>query len=408
MPEPKKRRHGFRIFLGILILLEAAVILAVQFQKISDIYAGEIVPRLSTAIGGFISRILTAVCEICVAAGICLGTLLLMMLILLIFLRKHEKYRKVTLCGVRIALVIAVLAAGGELRYNTVRRTSSPVWTPQTHEFDELTALWNYTITQINTLSTQVDRDENYHLIRRSDEEIRAVIDASRRKLSAQFPRFALAEPPVPKTSVFSAVVTKFGDSAYYIEPWHETVFTIRTQNRSYYPATYAHEYSHYSGYYREDEANLFGLLLCTESDDLNIQYAAWLDIMNRVWNAVEKEYFGTDDPTPAQLDDPAYQEYCAATVDYDLWLTVGDRSGDYTMFHQERGEENVVDERRPEPELPEAAANIVQKQGERHFTNLKKELGAHYYDGVVQLMLDYYADRLEPFKPDNLKSEKG
>ena len=408
MPEPKKRRYGFWFFLGLLVLLEAAALLAVQFQKTSDIYVSEIVPRLSTAIGGFISMFPTAVCELCVAAGICFGLILLIMLVLLIFLRRHEKYRKVTLCGVRIALVIAVLAVGGELRYNTARRTSTPVWEPQTHEFDELTAMWNYTITQINTLSTRADRDENYHLIRRSDDEIRAAINASRQKLSAQFPRFALSEPPVPKTSVFSAVVTKFGDSAYYIEPWHETVFTIKTQNRSYYPSAYAHEYSHYSGYYREDEANLFGLLLCTESDDLNIQYAAWLDIMNRLWNAVEKEYFGTDNPTQEQLDDPAYQEYCAATVDYDIGLIYGDRSGNYAMFHQARGEENVVDERRPEPQLPETAAKIVQKQGERHFTNLKKELGAHYYDGVVQLMLDYYADQLEPFKPDDLKSEKG
>ena len=403
MPEPKKRRHGFWIFFLIFVLLNAAAVLALQSRKISDFYVNEIVPRFSTLIGGhIISPIPTAVCEITVAVGICLGVLLVIMLILLIFLRKHERYRKVTVCFVKIALLIAVFGIGGELRYQTARMKSTPVGQQQTHDFDELTALWNYMITQINTLSTQVDRDEHYHLIHRSEAEIRTAIDATRRKLSADYPRFALAEPPMPKTSVFSAVVTKFGDSAYYIEPWHETVFTIKTKNHSDYPSVYAHEYSHYSGFYREDEANLFGLLLCTESDDPNIQYAGWLNSMNRVWQAVEKEYFGGE-PTDEDYNAPDFLAYCDATVPYDVWLIVGDRSGNYRKFHEMRGEENVIDERPKEPELPEAAGKLIQKQGERHFAHVKKQLGTHYYDGVVQLLLDH----LEPFKPENLSTEK-
>ena len=405
MPEPKKRRHGFRIFLIVFILLNAAAVAALHSQKISDYFTGQIVPRFSSLTAAVLNPIPTAVSELTLAAMLCFGIVFVILLILLIFLRRHEKYRRFVGTCSGIVLLLVTIIVSCELIYNTAMLHSTPVSQPKTHDFDELTALWNYTMTQINTLSTEVERDENYHLVRRSDAEIRAAIDVSRQKLSAKYPRFAYAKPPVPKTSVFSAVVTKFGDSAYFIEPWNETVFTIKAQNRSFYPSIYAHEYSHFSGFFLEDEANLFGLLLCAESDDPNIQYAGWLNSKNRIWAAIEKEFFGDGE---ADYEDPDYLAYGETVVNYDdVWLIGGDYSGNYKKFHEMRGEENVIDERPKEPELPEAAGKLIQKQGERHFTNLKKTLGTHYYDGVVQLMLDYYADQLEPFMPENMSAEK-
>lgn len=406
MSEKKRRKTGFPIFLAVLILLHAALILALQSQRFADWYCGEAVPRIANAVGGVMSLIPTAVCEICIAALVCCGVILVILLILLIFLRKREGYRRFVAGCCRLAMVFAVIGIGGELIYDAAMMRSTPVGQQQTHDFEELTALWNLTMTQINTLSTAVDRDENYHFIHRSDSEIRTAIDASRLKLAAEYPRFQYAKPPVPKTSVFSAVVSKFGDDAYFIEPWFETVFTIRAQNRGTYPSIFAHEYSHYCGYYREDEANFFAHLLSTQSDDLNVQYAGWMDIINRVWNAIELDFFGHK-PTDAERDNPEYQAYCDSLVDYDLWLYVGDRTGNYERFHAERGEENVVDEYKKEPELPKAAADLIQKQGQKHFENLQAHLGAHYYDGVVQLLLDYYADQLEPYRTENLSIEK-
>lgn len=406
MPELKKKRKGFTVILIIFILLNAAAVIALHSQKISDAFTGEIAPRLSTAVSSVMNLIPTAVCEITLAAMLCFGVIVVLMMILLLFLHKHEKYRRAAGTCVKIALLLTAAVIGTEQIYDTAMMHSTPVRQPQTHSFDELAGLWNYAVTQINTLSTKVDRDENYHLIHRSDEEIRAAIDVSRQKLAGEYPRFAYAKPPVPKTSVFSPVVTKFGDSAYFITPWCETVFTIKTQNRSVYPCIYAHEYSHFSGYYREDEANYFAHLLCTGSDDPNVRYTAWLDVMNRIWSAVEKEFFGTEEPTEEQLQDPDYLAFCDGTVYYDVWLIGGDKTGNYKKFHEERGEENVVDEYKKEAELPESAANLIKKQGEKHFSNLKEQLGTHYYDGVVQLLLDHYADQLEPYEPQNLIKE--
>ena len=44
---------------------------------------------------------------------------------------------------------------------------------------------------------------------------------------------------------------------------------------------------------------------------------------------------------------------------------------------------------------LPETLKKVVEDRGERHFENLQKELGSHYYDGVAQLILDEQAGRL-------------
>lgn len=408
MPDEKKRRRiGFWIILAVIVLLNAALILAMQTQRFADFYCGEIAPRIANAVGGVMSLIPTSVNELCITALVCFAGVFVILLILLIFLHKREGYRRFVGGCFKFTALVAVLWISGELIYDTAMMKSTPVRQPQTHDFDELTALLNFTTAQLNTLSTEVDRDENNHLIHRSDKEIRRTIDASRQKLAADYPRFQYAKPPVPKAAVFSAVISKFGDSAYFIMPWYETVFTLRAQNRGTYPSVYAHEYSHYSGFYREDEANFFGHLLCTQSDDPNVQYAGWMDITDELWSAVDQDFFGHP-PTEADYEDPAYAAYCNSVLPYDdFWLVAGDRYGNYKKYHEEHGEENVVDEYKKEAELPEAAAKLIQKQGQKHFENLRTHLGEHYYDGVVQLMLDYYADQLEPYKTENLSNEK-
>lgn len=408
MPDEKKRRKiGFWFFLAVIVLLNAALILAMQTQRFADFYCGEIAPRIANAVGSVMGLIPTAVCEISVAALVCFAVVFVILLILLIFLHKRAGYRRFVGGCFKFTALIAVISIGGELCYDAAMMKSTPVGQQQTHDFDDLTALFNLTMTQINTLSAKADRDENNHLIRRTGEEVRRTIDASRKKLAADYPRFQYTKPPVPKTSVFSAVVTKFGDSAYFTKPWHETVFTIKAQNRGTYPSVYAHEYSHYSGFYREDEANFFAHLLCTQSDDPNVQYAGWMDITDELWDAIELDYFGHP-PTDEDYEDPAFDAYCNSVVPYDdLWLFAGDRYGNYAKYHEEHGEENVVDEYKKEAELPEAAAKLIQKQGQKHFENLRTHLGEHYYDGVVQLLLDYYADQLEPYKTENLSNEK-
>ena len=84
MPDGKKRRRiGFRIFLAVLILLYASLILALQSRTFADFYCVEIAPRIANAVGGVMSLIPTAVCEISIAALVCFALIFVILLILL-------------------------------------------------------------------------------------------------------------------------------------------------------------------------------------------------------------------------------------------------------------------------------------------------------------------------------------
>ena len=47
------------------------------------------------------------------------------------------------------------------------------------------------------------------------------------------------------------------------------------------------------------------------------------------------------------------------------------------------------MDEQPTYDTLPEAVETIVTNAGDQHWDNLQAHLGTHYYDGVIQLMLD-------------------
>ena len=273
--------------------------------------------------------------------------------------------------------------------FQAFRRVKADDHAGATADLDSLTELWNLWVRRANVMQQQAERDEYGHLMERSDAEFRAALEKSAQKLRAQYPRLGLPTP-APKTSAVSQVVEGIGISAYYIEPWRETVFTVKTQSTPRYVSVYAHEYSHYCGYHREDEANYLGLLLCLNADDPNIRYSGWLDVRNYIWKAVEQAYFG--DRTP-DYDDPDFLAFCDSTeAFYDNPQLVGDMTGNYKFYHKERGEENPKDTRRENPGLvsSDRLKLLIGKAGEKRTERTKALLGEHYYDGVVQLMLDH------------------
>ncbi len=393
----KKRKYGYWIFLGIVLLILGVQYLLAHIRRVCDWYLDRVTPKLSEGIGGLMSKIPAPVCEITEIAAAVFCAVLVILLILLIFLRKRRGYRRFVGFCVKLTLAVALIAVISEPIYSAVGINSTVLgradYSAQAHDLDDLVALWNYWVRQGNQMMHDADRDENGHLILRSDDEIRAGLEQAAQRLSGEYPRLGL---PVPnaKTSVVSQLVAGLNMSAYYIEPWRELVFTVNTKSRTRFMSVYAHEYSHFCGYHREDEANYLGLLLCLESDDPNIRYAGWLDVRNYIWSAVEKAYFGDAEPDD---EDPDYIAFCNATEEFDDYpLLLGDMTGNYKLYHRERGEENPEDNRVANPELvsSDKAKALIEKAGQKRSESVRAELGAHYYDGVVQFMLDDFASR--------------
>ena len=386
----KFRLSRFWVFLLILTLFWGIVYLLSFSQKACDFWLDNVHPYAAAGISKVSYLIPVPVYELMIFAAILMAVLLVVFLILLVFLRNKQKYRRFTANYVKVLLVISVTVTGGLLAFHSSLHHSSvlghPEYQAKLHTQEDVKAFWNWYVSNVNELQKQVRRDENHHFIRPSADEVRANLSVTRKKLSAEYPRFK-TDPPSEKTSLLSGWIYAYGISAYTISPTMEIVFTDRAEDRSSFASVYAHEYSHFEGFWREDEANYFGFRLCHESDDPNIRYAAYLDLYDDIADTFNKSYFGDAEP---DYDDPGYVSYCEGLTEFDdLILFWAERTGNYKKYHEREGEDNVVDPKREYDELSGSLKQFAQDMGDRHFDNLKAELGPHYYDGVCQLIMD-------------------
>ena len=392
---PEKRRFRltkFRVFLLLFCAFWLIIYLLSYSQRVCDFMLDHVQPYAAAVISKVTYLIPVPLFELAIIAAVLFGAVLLVMLILLIFLRKKPKYRRAALYAVRTAVVIVITVVGmlqpfeNSLQHSSVLGHSD--YEAGLHSQEDVKKLWNWFVTNVNQLAGEVRRDENYHFIRPTAEEIRADLAVTRQRVSERYQRFQV-DAPDEKTSLFSGWLGSYGIAAYTVTPTMEIVFRDRTEDRNYFASVYAHEFSHFVGYWREDEANFLGFLLCDVSDNPNIRYAGYMDILNYVSSAFNTSYFGTSDEEQWVYDD-AYDEYCKDLVDFDNYiLFICDRAGNYKPYHKQQGEENVVDEQREYAQVPDAVAQIASDLGEQHFANLKEQLGPHYYDGVAQLIMD-------------------
>ena len=399
MPEqngvPKKRRlhlTKYWIFLICFAVFWLIAGLLSLSQTCCDWFLDHIHPYMAAGISKATYLIPVPLYELACFAALLAGVLLVIFLILLIFLRKKPKYRRFTANYVKTLLVIAVAVAGGLFLFDNSLQNSSVLgrqdYTAKEHSQAEVKALWNWFVTNVNELQEQVRRDENHHFIRPTAEEIRADLAVTRKRISGEYQRFQV-DAPDEKTSLVSGWLGSYGIAAYTVSPSMEIVCRDRTEDRNYFASVYAHEYSHFVGYWREDEANFLGFLLCYMSDDPNIRYAGFMDIYNYTAQTLNESYFGTKNSDEWDYEDPGYLEYCKDLVDFDSVLFICDRAGNYKLYHEQQGEENVVDEHREYAELPESLAKVASDLGNQHWESLHVQLGAHYYDGVTQLIMD-------------------
>lgn len=388
------------LFLLITSLLICAGYLLTLSRSIADWYLDQIDPYLKAGFSKVLYLVPVPVRELLDVTGPVLGALFVLCLILLIFLRKRAGYRRFMLLYFRAVLAVVLILFVMPNPFSNLKTRSSvlgiPQYEPGTYDLSEVTAVWNSYVTEINRLMNEAERDEHHHLIRRSEDEVRAALTQARVMVSAQYPRFRV-DPPAVKDSMFPAVMKSLGVSAYTTWPGGEIYMRSIMRSKGTFAAIYAHEFSHFCGFHREDEANYLSFLLCRNCDDSNIRYSAYLKNYFYLNEALSYAFFGKKDVTEEEYQSDAYNEFCLSLVpieDFDLFW--GDIGGNYTRYHEARGEEVPEQPDKPkEGTLPETLKKVVEDQGERHFEDLQKELGSHYYDGVAQLILDEYAGRL-------------
>ena len=140
---------------------------------------------------------------------------------------------------------------------------------------EELTALCNELVDEMNAARTEIDDDMQAHIDERggfAGYAVRSVDEM--RTLAEQYPTLERPVYSQPKPVTLFSQLMSYGDITgmyftFTVESNINTLppfFTI--------PATMGHELAHQCGYMREDEANFIAYLACAQSGDPLIRYS--------------------------------------------------------------------------------------------------------------------------------------
>lgn len=210
----------------------------------------------------------------------------LIIALLMIFLRKKEKYMRFAKKWLKCFLVF-LLTVGMLMTLNCsipygCSRINLNDKKMQDYGFDELLALYNELAEECNELSEKVPRDEDGNAVYDAEygqeiskgliKEIKKTI----KDFSKEFPRFS-GYIPRPKGLIGSVFMYETNTIGVYFP------FTMEANYSTYlaqvnFPATICHEYSHLKGYMFEDEANFVGFLACMKSDNEFIRYSGYIN----------------------------------------------------------------------------------------------------------------------------------
>ncbi len=172
---------------------------------------------------------------------------------------------------------------------------------------DELKATAEYTVEKLNALADSINFTPggSVRSYTHSDTVKKAV--SSYDKLEEKYGFVASFGAPVKRLAI-SPLMTYTHISGIY------TFFTGEANLNTNYPEyinvfTIAHEMAHQRGIARENEANFIAYLVCTESDDVYMQYSGHLNMFEYLMSALYKVSINDWEKLYSRLDSRVYDE---------------------------------------------------------------------------------------------------
>lgn len=149
------------------------------------------------------------------------------------------------------------------------------------YTLEDLLYVRNLVVEKCNELSGQMERDEKGRIVYEGD--IRRDAVEAMQKLGETYDQLD-GYYPYPKPLATSDFFSQQYMAGYYfpfsMEANYNDVMYIMNKH-----ATMCHELAHLRGYIFEDEANFISYLACTGSDNLVMQYAGYLSVLNYLDN---------------------------------------------------------------------------------------------------------------------------
>ena len=161
------------------------------------------------------------------------------------------------------------------------------------YTLDDLIAVRNMVVERCNSMSQEMERDENGDLVFHGDMEAEAI--RAMKELGKQYDQLD-GYYPRPKPLASSDFFSQQYSGGYYfpfsMEANYNNVMYIAN-----FPAAMCHELAHLRGYIYEDEANFISFLACVQSEDPFFQYCGYLSVLyyldNDFYDAVGDERYG-------------------------------------------------------------------------------------------------------------------
>jgi hypothetical protein len=389
--------------------------LAWFFPDLCDRYTDTIFYNMCNVVSRITGVVPFAIGEIIMYIGAAAILLAVMFLLLLIFLRKKDGYRK--FCAVYFKTLLMALVCTVFIYMPTwyipfcgtvLGKGTTDVRT----EFrpDEIEKLVRYSVDEINSAAEEIEIASDGTVVFPTAEDTQPLIADAMRSLGEEFPRLKGYYPPV-KTALCSDILDRMDILGY------NYAFTMEPTRSKYQSpldriSTDAHELAHHKGYCLENEAEMLSIVALTRSPDpyLRIEgYHAlyWWICDSYYWNInleMEKEFNSMVESGELDIHFPVESEEEAKRVEevrqilndkyYKNEPLFSDRA--QRIFQASYGigdeifeeDEHIIDEM---PAVDDAITSVADMGWEIQDDILEE----NNYDGATLLLLQYYDGKL-------------
>lgn len=353
------------VMLGVVLLN----FISWRSQGFSDLYRAHIFPIWMNTYGRFSSVFPFSLGEVMICIAVFGIPVSLIAMIVLLIVMKGRRKKVGRIFGFVYAWIFAFICVTETnncfLLYHCASFAEQNGIKVREHSREELEALGDRLVGEINILAQQVQRDENDRFILTADLDRTA--RESMAKLGDEFD-FMGGYYVRPKPIHFSFFMSQMDLMGIYF-PFSMEANYNNDMTKCRTPATVCHELAHTKGFIREDEANFIAFMACERSDNVEYRYSGYLlaliQVRNRIFDYADEEQMIAFDSSISDLvwtDLEANSEY---------WEAV------------EEADDTVFD--------TQTVSEISEKALETNLQLNGVEDGLESYGRMVDLLLDYY-----------------
>ncbi|MCR4759110.1 MAG: DUF3810 domain-containing protein [Oscillospiraceae bacterium] len=396
-----------------LILIAVAGNLAGCLPQFCDWYTDHIYCLIEGSLSRLTAPVPVAVGELLMYLGVVLVLFAVLFLILLLFLRKRQGFRRFCRGYYKSFLMTLVCVVFVYTFFWAIPFRGTVLGKGESNQrtaftFDEVRALTLYAVNGVNAAAEEIEIAENGKVTFPAAEDNQPKIAAAMQALSGDYPRLNGYYPPV-KTALCSDILERMHIGGY------NYIYTMEPTRNKYIAPTYlpvleAHELSHHKGYYKENEANFLSQLALSQSSDPYLRFSGFYDMFRYLQDSylTAQDDLLTEMTAEGKLNLPEYHEdmskeefYAIAQARYKILVEIcgeepqlSERAGLIIDSAYQIEREIYNADSHPIDEMP-AVQEAIQTTADTGWETQERILQENTYDGVTLLLLQYFDGKL-------------